>query len=339
MSPIITTLHTALPAAEPGQVPEWIHVCPAGEFRGRDGRGPYRIEDAQAVILHSQGSDGVTRLVLDENHATDHAMVHGGAAPAAAWMVELQARADGIWSRVEWTERGRALMADRAYRGLSPAIAVDRTSGQVHSIVRASLTNAPNFDLASLHQQEPSMDFHAQLRQALGLASSADEAAIVAAATTRQTEVSTHATQIGQIATAAGVAGKGVPEIVSALTARGDDQGLAGKVVELQTRLDTALSQQAKDRATVVVDAAILAGKPIRALRDHFISRHVQDPTGVETELKALPSINDGGTGGRAPTAAAADGLTADDERVIELMGVDREKYKQRKAAAGLEVV
>ncbi len=58
---------------------------------------------------------------------------------ARGWIVELQARDDGIWGRVEWTGAGRALIEDRAYRGISPNLLVDR-----NGVVRAIAPRRPD---------------------------------------------------------------------------------------------------------------------------------------------------------------------------------------------------
>ena len=134
-----------------GTAPDWLHLLPAGSVRTKDGRGPYRVRDAQALMSASLAAG---KLPLDENHATDLAAPKGGAAPARGWIVELQQRADGIWGRIEWTGTGRRIMEDREYRGVSPVIAHD-AAGNVSAILRASLTNTPNLDgLTTLHSQE-----------------------------------------------------------------------------------------------------------------------------------------------------------------------------------------
>lgn len=92
---LLVILHSALALAADGSVPEWIHLVPAGEFRGADGRGPYRLRDAAALITASMGPG--RRLPLDENHSTDLAATRGEPAPARGWIVDLQSRPDGIW--------------------------------------------------------------------------------------------------------------------------------------------------------------------------------------------------------------------------------------------------
>lgn len=157
-----------------GDVPEWLHLLPAGEVRTVDGRGPYRVADAAALMSASLAGG---KLPLDENHATDLATPKGGAAPARGCIAELAQRDDGIWGRVEWTGTGRRMMEDREYRGVSPVIVHDKGL-TIGAILRASLTNTPNLaGLVALHSQENVMDSRAWLIEALGLdADVADDA-------------------------------------------------------------------------------------------------------------------------------------------------------------------
>ena len=57
----IITLNTALPEPVDGQAPEWIHLTPAGTFRGRDGRGPFTVDPA-AVVRRAPGRLPVVHL-------------------------------------------------------------------------------------------------------------------------------------------------------------------------------------------------------------------------------------------------------------------------------------
>ena len=166
-------------------VPEFVHLLPAGEIQTRDGRGPFRLDDASGVARASLAKGA--SLPIDENHATDLAAPKGAPAPARGWIVELQTRADGIWGRVDWTDEGRAMIASRAYRHLSPVIQCDST-GRVLRVLRASLVNLPNLQrLTALNAskgtalQEPSNMDMTKLAEALGIAPDADETAILEA--------------------------------------------------------------------------------------------------------------------------------------------------------------
>ena len=279
------------------------------------------------------------RLPIDENHAIDYAAPEGNPSPARAWIVGMESREDGIWGHVEWTPSGAALMAERAYRGLSPALAVDKT-GRVVGVPRASLSNKPN--LTQLHtfhnQQEPGMDLITQLRQALGLPEGADEAAVLTAVRGAATATSTHAQQLAAIAAAAGVQGADSGAIVVALQAQRQTAGtveqLRTELVTMQNQLTTQANDRARERAEAFVNGQIAAGKPISpALRDHYITRHMTDAAAVERELGAMISLHAGGLGGRSVLEDvqlhAEDGLTAQERSIATKMGIDPKDFAQ----------
>lgn len=165
---------------KPGQ--QWIHLLPSGTFTGRDGRGPYRAADPDAIMQASRRWAGRTAIPVDYEHQIDMAATNGRPAPAAGWITGLQARADGIWGLVEWTARAARHLAEREYRYLSPAIR-HLSDGTVTAILRASLVNNPNLDqltaLASMENRPMSETIDiAELRETLGLPETADIAAI-----------------------------------------------------------------------------------------------------------------------------------------------------------------
>ena len=312
--------------AEP---PEWVHLVPAGTFKGVDGRGPWKLLDPQAVVTASMAGG---KLPIDEMHATDYAAKTGQPAPARGWIVEMQVRDDGIWGRVEWTPTGAQLMSEKAYAGISPVFAARKRDGAVAKVLRAALTNAPNLDdLHTLNsQQETGMDLTA-LRAALGLADGADEAAILAAVTANAQAVSRHSRDLASIASAAGFTATSTDELVVALqtqrAATGDVDKLRNTVIELQTRLDTVSAAQSRDKATAYVDGQIRQGKPIASLRDHYITRHMADAAAVETELAKLPSINAGNTVVRnAQGEPDGDEATIEERQTAQRMGLDVKK-------------
>lgn len=332
-----TVIHALLPfGADPG-VPEWVHLVPAGTFSGQDGRGPYTLANAETVIRASMAAG---KLPIDENHAIDLAAKAGGSSPARGWVVEMQARADGIWGRVEWTQSGRALVEDHAYRGISPAFAVTEKGGVVVQVLRAALTNTPNLtQLKTLHTQEHPVDL-TKMRRALGLADDADEAAIIAAAEAARNAVTLHAQQVAGIAKAAGLAEDAKPEtILVTLNSlrQADPAGLQAQVVQLQSQVATLQQKQARTAAETAVDAAIGAGKPIGAeLREIYIERHMANPAAVGKELALLPSLHSGGITNPPKPGAGGDALTDEERRAIELMGVSEADYLAERKKLGL---
>jgi len=285
-------------------VPEWLQLLPAREARGADGRGPYFIPDATALMAASlpQGE----KLVLDECHATDLAAPQGKSAPARGWIVELQARESGIWGRVEWTGQGRQIITDKQYRGVSPVIA-HRKDGTVTRILRASLTNTPNFaGLASLHQEEHGMDWKAKLIELLKLDSGADDDAIVAALT-KKMEAAPENTEtalqsaLAPIAQAAGLAADAKPEAIVAgvqKLAGGESAtitSLQSEVAGLTTALQSVSDAAKRKDAEAFVDGAIREGRVgVKPARDDYVSMHMENPSRAEKLIGAMPILKPG---------------------------------------------
>ncbi|WP_308719197.1 phage protease [Komagataeibacter xylinus] len=285
--------HTALPEDAKDKLPEWLHLLPAGTFKGTDGRGPYHVADPKALILHSmQAADG--KLPLDENHATDRAMMMGGPAPAAGYIVELQSRADGIWGRVDWNRLGAALMQDRAYRGLSPAFTVG-PDGTVTQLVRASLTNTPNLTLTHIHSQEPGMTPE-ELRQALGLSPTASSDDVNRALATARENITLH-TQVAQVLGLEAAAP--AAELVTGLRARieASTHSALPQVVTLEGQVAALTAQLSRRDVEDLMNRAAAEGAVItQPMRDKFITLHSTSPELAQELITGLPRM------GKTPT-------------------------------------
>lgn len=347
MTGMATALCAAISMDGGGDVaPEWVHLLPVGEVRTVDGRGPYRVVDPAAVIAASMAGG---KLALDENHSTDLAAPRGGAAPARGWIAELQQRPDGVWGRVDWTAEAQRTGLHQAYRGVSPVIR-HRLDGTVTSILRASLTNTPNFrGLIALHHQENTMDFRAWLIEALGLAADASDDAIVAAMNKRLEAGGNAVALQSALAPIAAVVGLGANADAAAVLAGveqlRDASGDAATITALQselantaTRLNIVIQDNARRDAEAFVDGAIAAGRVgVKPQRDRYISRHMAQRADTEELINALPCVPGGATLlGDAPKAK--DGLGAAHAQVVSLMGIDREAYAATLAAEGSAV-
>jgi phage I-like protein len=129
--------------------PEWVMLIPAGEFSGRDGRGPFLLTDPAAVITATSELEMAAGLPVDYDHATDFAAPRGQPAPAAGWIRELAARDGALWGRVDWTPHGAMAITSREYRYISPVFQY-APDGEVTQLLRAGLTNNPNLYLTAI---------------------------------------------------------------------------------------------------------------------------------------------------------------------------------------------
>lgn len=326
--------------ALPAEPAEWVHLVPAGRFKGHDGRGPYVLSDAAAVIKASLAAAAGGRLPIDYDHALDLAAPQGQPAPAAAWILDLQARADGVWGRVEWTPAGGQAVRDREYGFLSPVFRHHAETGVISLIERAALTNNPNLrQLTALHSTGVPMDVEAlltQLRAALGLPAEAGTDEIVAGVKALGDKATAAEKVDDEIATAAGLA-KGavrgdVVKAIQAAVAKAVDPARfvpIEQVTVLQTRLTALEKATAEEKALAAVDGAIADGKLLPALRAWGLSLHAKDPAAFADYVGKAPVIV-GGTVTIKPALNAA-GLDPDEARMAALLGVDHEAFKKAK--------
>ncbi|TMV06129.1 phage protease [Brucella haematophila] len=333
----LTSLMMNLPTVDDVSVtavPEWVHLMPAGTFSGADGRGPYIAGDLQQIVAQFRNSG--RKLPLDINHSTDKLGTQGFESPAVGWIVDMEAREDGIWGKVEWNARGKSAIGDREYGYLSPALFV--TEGKPHRVIeigRASLTNDPNLKLNSLHTAnltgEPDME--EELRKALGLPEDADAAAILAAVA----EKTLHSATLAKVVETAGVnIDASGEQIVTSLQSRqsGDDAEkveLRKTVTELQSKVTILTNDTARKTAEAVINRAVEEGKVVPTLREHFISRHMKNAQEVEDEIKLLPSLHSTTLRGYTPKEGGDPALTPEDRHLCELMGLDQAEFAKTK--------
>jgi len=135
--------------------PEWIELIPAGEFKGRDGRGPFRLTDAARVIAATRSLQMDAGLPIDYDHATDFGAPEGRPAPAAGWICAFDERDGSLWGKVEWTAHGAEAVAMREYRYISPVFEYAE-NGDIVRLLRAALTNNPNLFLMAISAQNSS---------------------------------------------------------------------------------------------------------------------------------------------------------------------------------------
>jgi len=301
MNTAVTLLDLAQPTNGANEVPEWVHLCPAGTFKGIKG-DRLTLADPDAVIRASMAGG---KIVLDENHSTDLAAPKGKPAPARAWITRMESRADGLWGFADWTPTGRELMTAKEYRAISPVI--ESRDGVVTRILRAALTNAPDLTLVTLHSQntpEKTMDI-AKVRKALGLPDTATEEDALAAMTAGRTSVTLHSS----VATVLGVdASADNAAVLAALQTRLKDNSTSDdRVAELEGQIKTIKEQASRDKVLALMTQAASEGAVITdKQRDNLITLHSTNADLAVDLIKDLPRTNLNGTKITRHSAAGA---------------------------------
>lgn len=314
MKTAIAMQSVALPATMEADGSQWVHVLPAGKVYGRDGRGPYILRDADAVMDATRRYHGATKMMVDYEHQSQHTTTNGKPAPAAGWIVGLQKRADGIWAKVEWTAAAASAIREKAYRYLSPVFSHSH-AGEIGVLQNVALTNSPNLDLVALasvdFETETNMDLEtvmAELRKLLGLADDADMEAIRAAITALQTSSNSATPDPAQF----------VPI------------GVFERVVKDANELRQGVTMQT---AVAHVEDQIRTGRLAPMMKDWAVSLcTVNKPAFDSFMTKAGPAYNKivqpSGISGQAPgTMKASDALSESELAVCSAMGLTPEEF------------
>jgi len=322
-------------SAEPAQAdlidasaPEWIELLPAGVFYGRDGRGPFRLDDPDAVIESTDALQMNAGLPIDYDHATDFGAPEGRPAPAAGWIRELAVRAGSLWGRVEWTARAADSIVAREYRYVSPVFQFDPATGIVTRLLRAGLTNNPNLHLTAIAAAEtaaaanakdekmelPTKDLQ-ELREMLGLDADASGADVVAKV--RELRAASEATGV-------------------AIGAHANDPGHYVAIAEFEralTELNALKAERSRERAAHTVEDAIRAGKIVPAQRDWAIAYCAADARGFESFASKQPSIlgADSGLGGEPPVDRRREILNQAELVICAQLGLKHSEFLKRK--------
>lgn len=341
-------------------------VFPAGTTKARDGRGPFHLKDRaamQAVIDRTLQYMGGIEAMVDYDHALNKVDKPGATAKAAGWIKQWEAREDGIWALVAWTEPARAAIRSSEYRYLSPLFYSD-TAGNLLQFLNVSLVNHPGFDLeaiaaraeTAINPKDTSMDFMKKLAKKLGLDESASEEALLAAvgklqSADKDTVAAAVETGISEalkpVALAAGfkdsdkVDAKALAEKVTAIAATGAAAGtgdqdktitaLQAELKDTATQLNALKSQIATSDAETFIDQAITEGRVgVKPLRDHYIKRYAASAEGaaaVKTEIVALPTVSGTVITTPSPSGDGVTALSASQKETARVLGMSEDEY------------
>lgn len=262
---------------------------PAGEFRAIDGRPgdgrAWRIDRAVAEKLIAVHKARTNPIAIDYEHQTLHAAENGQPAPAAGWIKSLEWREGaGLYAKVDWTDRAKAMIAAGEYRFISPMFRYDPNTLEPKELAPAALVNYPAIDgmqevalnaianafARSITQENTMNPLLAALLAALGLPADVKQEAAVTAVEVLKTSGKTATDQVAALTATMADASKYLPaadvkklkDEIAALKAAGPDPA---KYVPIETvnKIQTEL-------------AALTAAHQAREI-DELISGAIED--------------------------------------------------------------
>jgi phage I-like protein len=323
------------------KAPPLVVLVPRGKVKST--RGDFLCDDqAIQACIDAFKAEGVD-LVIDYEHQTlggDWA-APDGKAPAAGWIKEVMAHADGLVGRVFWNARAAALIESLEYRYLSPVTLVRAGDGRVVRIHSVGMTNNPAIvDMPALVNKDQPFNeeeklMKARLVQMLALKDSATDDEVLGAVQ-RALDGSKTAERLGAL--------RGDLVQVLALKDDVDDAGLKAKVVGLANAGSTvpvAEYKALKDRldardADDLVAKGVTEGKITPAFKDRFRTLALSDRACAEAFLKDAPVVVPQGTQavGTATQRTGEGGLTAEELKVCKDLGLKPEDFKKHNEAA-----
>lgn len=260
-------LSIALMSEKAGDRTAWVHLVPAGSSIGVDGRGPYVLRNPDAVIARTREFHGQKQMMVDYGHQSFYQKENGKPALAAGWVVGLEARENGIWGLVEWTETAAAHIAKREFRYVSPALHV-APDGTIAFINNVGLVNTPNLDqLVALNSAEDTMDnpeIADKVREAaalLGLPDTSDQTAVIS----RLKQVMQIATALAEVTGDTGIAQQSAAPDPAKFVPIGDFQRTVAELNKLR-------SGMTKEKAELHVADHIRAGIILPYMKDWAVS-------------------------------------------------------------------
>jgi phage I-like protein len=313
------------------EIPNRIMLVPAGKtVEGRDGR-KWKNPDPKIAALNS--NTRLPMLPIDENHSTDLSAPKGGTAPAFGWMKNLCADESGaIWADVEWNERGREALSKKEYRYLSPVFLFSE-KGEINCILRAALTNSPNFNLPALNSEQIKINtkevpMDKELLAALGLPETATGAEALAAVKALNAAKSAAAPQ------------KDTSTVdITAYAPRADLNAMEARAVAAEKQIADLNAAQLKKDAEAAVDEAITNRKITPASREQYLALCAtkEGLEKVKDVLKTNPAVisEEQASASAPPAGNGGVALNAEEAQLAKAMSYtpgEFEKIKEREA-------
>jgi len=187
-----------------------------------------------------------------------------------------------------------------------------------------------------------------ELRMALGLPEDAKDEAVLAAVKASVEAIDASASLMTKLREVGGLDEKADGEKIVAIfkekftaslkdtgttadTTDAEKSAMEQQIAVLNAKLVAVEQTHARERAEAFVMKAIANFQIVPSLKDHFIARHMKEPETVEKEVASMPALMSAGLRDYRQSEKSGDGLSPDERRVCQLMGVDAAKFVEIK--------
>jgi len=319
-------------------LPEWIRLLPLGRVELADHREPFMVDEtalkAMVAGFRSRGVD----LVIDYEHQS----LQGERAPAAGWIKDLEARGDGLWARVDWTQQARDYLEKKEYRYFSPVLRLDPETRKPMALMHVGLTNVPAINhlppLVAKWEGEtagaPAMQMDSgkekakmveKLKRLMGLTPEVEEGAVCGKALEAFRDLAATLDLPGEISLSQL---KGAVEALKVGAAR---------LVKTEEELQALKARLTSDTADRVVEEALRCGKVSPAQRGWALEYCRRDPEGFQTYVDRAPKLVPTGEELQLLKERQNDehGLLPEELAVCRSLNVPPEAYLKAKAQTG----
>jgi phage I-like protein len=331
-------------------LPEWIRVLPLGRVELADQREPFVVDQASLEALVAAFRSRGVDLVIDYEHQS----LQGQRAPAAGWIKDLEARPDGLWARVDWTEEARGYLEKKEYRYFSPVLRLDPETRAPLALMHVGLTNVPAINhlpplvarwggeavgpeeappgeplrwsgAIEMESGKEKAKMMEQLKPLLGLEPEEEEAAVCGKVLEAFQDLA---------------ASLSLPDEATVAQLKGAMEALqAGgvRLLKAEEELQALKARLAKETADRVVEEALKAGKVSPAQRGWALEYCRRDPEGFQTYADRAPKLVPTGEELQLRREEHRDeaGLLPEDLAVCRCLNVSPEAYLKAKALTG----
>ncbi|MEO5355784.1 MAG: phage protease [Nitrospirae bacterium YQR-1] len=325
---------------------EEVQVIPYGYHK--TGKGDFLCDEDSVDLIMKDFRRRQNDMVIDYEHQT----LTGSEAPAAGWIKELIDKGhEGIWAKVEWTDKAKAYLTNKEYRYLSPVFLKETADNRVIKLINAALTNQPAIDgmvplvnkdraqgnpLQGRERQSSTTagkDKQTEVKQmkkvyeALGLKDGDSEDNVLTAVMALK-EVTTTASAFKEICEAAGLKpDAGISELKATVLAMKQSHG---SVESLTKEVMVLKEVMAKAEAETTVNLALTQGKLMPAQRDWAMEYATKDPDGFKMFAAKAPEA--------IPLKDITGGMAKNDDMAIDetqlmvnkQLGISDKLWKQR---------